>query len=155
MPLSVFRKIAEERIKEAMERGEFDNLELKGKPVELKEDPFVPEELRIVFRILKNAGFLPKEIELRKEIENLAQYLDEEHQIAYDRIKKLKALIFHLNQLKDRFIKLEESEYYIKIAKKVSLYKYSSPTPKENPSKIDFSKLSHLLSVRTFYRKRP
>ena len=60
MSLLIFQRIAEERIREAMENGDFKDLEFKGKPLELKEDPFMPEDLRVVYKVLKNAGFLPR-----------------------------------------------------------------------------------------------
>lgn len=123
MPFSILKKIAEDRIREAMERGDFDELELKGKPLELKEDPFVPEELRAAYRMLKNAGFLPKEIELRKEIAELETYLDEEHKDAYHKIRKLSALLFHLNQIRQKPLQVEDEEYYAKIVEKIRLYK--------------------------------
>ena len=55
--------IAEQRIAEAIENGDFDNLPGAGKPLELDDDSLVPEELRLAYRILKNAGFVPPEIE--------------------------------------------------------------------------------------------
>lgn len=156
MPFSVFKKIAEERIREAMERGDFTDLELKGKPLDLKEDPFVPEELRVAYRMLKNAGFLPKEVELRKEIENLEAYLDEEHQEAYGKIKKLSALLFHLSQIRNTPLQVEDEEYYAKIVEKIRLHKKQKEESKEEgSSKIDFSKLQVLLSIKSLaLRKR-
>jgi hypothetical protein len=69
-------KIAEERIQEAQREGLFDVLPGKGKPLNLDEDSAVPEDLRLSFKILKNANCLPIEMELRKEIYNLRQLLD-------------------------------------------------------------------------------
>ena len=54
--------MVEKRIAEALERGEFDDLPGRGRPLDLEEDPLVPEELRMAYRILKNAGFVPAEI---------------------------------------------------------------------------------------------
>ena len=54
MSLLFFRKLAEERIREAMENGDFEDLQCKGKPLDLKEDPFVHEELRVVYKILND-----------------------------------------------------------------------------------------------------
>jgi hypothetical protein len=59
--------IAEERIARAMEAGEFDDLPGAGKPLELEDDSLVPEELRVAYRILKNAGFVPPEVEALRE----------------------------------------------------------------------------------------
>ena len=60
--------IAERKILEAMENGAFDNLPGKGRPIPRDEDAAgVPEDLRMAYKILKNAGFLPPELELRRE----------------------------------------------------------------------------------------
>jgi hypothetical protein len=68
--------IAEKRIRAAQEEGQFDNLSGKGKPLNLDEDSCVPEDLRLMFKILRNAGCLPIEMEVRKEIYNVRQLLD-------------------------------------------------------------------------------
>jgi len=67
----LFDLIAELRIAEAMERGEFDDLPGSGEPLPLHDDPLIPEELRMAYRILKNAGFVPAEVEARKEVADL------------------------------------------------------------------------------------
>jgi len=52
--------LAERRIEEAIARGEFDDLPGAGRPLELDDvDPLLPEELRLAYRILRNAGFSP------------------------------------------------------------------------------------------------
>jgi len=54
--------LAERRIEEAIARGKFDDLPGAGRPLELDDiDPLLPEELRLAYRILKNAGFAPAE----------------------------------------------------------------------------------------------
>lgn len=71
----LFDQIAEARIAEAMERGEFDHLEGAGRPLELDDDTHIPEELRVAYRILKNAGFQPEEVLIRKEIRRVEDLL--------------------------------------------------------------------------------
>jgi hypothetical protein len=61
-------KLAEQNIAAAIERGELDDLPGMGKPLVLDDDALVPEELRAGFRLLKNAGYLPPDLQLRKEI---------------------------------------------------------------------------------------
>ncbi len=58
----------EKQIREAIERGEFDHLPGKGKPLDLGEDPFTPTEWQLAFKILKDAGAAPDWIEQDKEI---------------------------------------------------------------------------------------
>ncbi|MEW6734592.1 MAG: DUF1992 domain-containing protein [Acidobacteriota bacterium] len=75
MDIDIFEQIANEKIKEAIERGEFDNLPGKGKPLDLEEDANVPPDLRLAYRIMKNAGVAPPEVSLRKELNNLKKQL--------------------------------------------------------------------------------
>jgi len=67
--------IAERKIQEAMERGEFDNNPLAGKPLPPDGLDNVAPELRIALKILKNAGVVPEEIALRREIANIQTLL--------------------------------------------------------------------------------
>jgi hypothetical protein len=67
--------VAEERIQEAIRRGEFDALPGAGKPLVLEEDPLVPAELRIANRVLSNAGLVPVEVLERREIADLESSL--------------------------------------------------------------------------------
>jgi hypothetical protein len=67
--------LAERRILEAQEAGEFDNLPGEGAPLALDDDALVPEELRAAYRLLKNAGFVPPELEPYCEIRDVEQLL--------------------------------------------------------------------------------
>jgi len=72
-------RLAEETIQAALRRGEFDDLPGAGKPLSLDDDSAVPESLRVAYRILRNAGCLPPEQQMRQEIrelEGLLQHLD-------------------------------------------------------------------------------
>jgi hypothetical protein len=69
--------VVEERIQEAMRRGDFDDLPGAGRPLDLDDDPLVPPEVRIAHRILKNAGFVPPEVLERREIADLEAALAE------------------------------------------------------------------------------
>jgi hypothetical protein len=68
-----FNRIAENRIREAMEQGEFDNLPGAGQPISLEEYFNTPEELRMAYSVLKNANCRPLEVELLNEIARLEQ----------------------------------------------------------------------------------
>jgi hypothetical protein len=70
--LRVLDALAEARIEEAMREGAFDDLPGAGRPLALDDDLLVPEELRAAYRIVKNAGFVPPEIETRRERAHLA-----------------------------------------------------------------------------------
>lgn len=71
----MFDRIVETLIKEAQERGEFDHLPGKGKPIDLDEYFETPEDVRMAQSVLKNAGMTSPEIQLLKEIAELRQFL--------------------------------------------------------------------------------
>ena len=73
--MDVIERIAEQRILEAIQRGEFDRLPGAGKPLDLDDDPDVPPELRVAYRILKNSGFVPPEVEVRRDIASAERLL--------------------------------------------------------------------------------
>ncbi len=64
----ILDKLVEKRIGEAQERGDFDHLAGAGRPLQLEDLSLVPEELRAGYIMLKNAGCLPPEVRVRREI---------------------------------------------------------------------------------------
>ena len=109
-----FNKIVEERIRKAQKKGEFDNLEGTGEPLNLSEDQAVAEELRLAYKILKNADCLPPEIEIKKEIQQTEELLAgmTDTSEKYRTIKKLNFLIMKLNTLRSTSINFEEPQKY-------------------------------------------
>jgi len=73
--MDMFAILAENKIREAMLKGEFDDLPGQGKPLQLDDLSMVPEELRAGYIMLKNAGVLPEEMQLQKEIVNLQRLI--------------------------------------------------------------------------------
>ncbi len=63
--------LVERRIQAAMARGEFDNLPGAGAPLDLDDDSLVPEELRVAYRLLRNAGYVPPELSQVSEVYQL------------------------------------------------------------------------------------
>lgn len=109
-----FNKIVEERIRKAQKKGEFDNLDGTGEPLNLADDQAVAEELRLAYKILKNADCLPPEIEIKKEINQTEKLLAGMTDTAekYRTLKKLNFLIMKLNTLRSTPIKFEEPQKY-------------------------------------------
>jgi len=68
--------IAEQRIREAIDQGFFDVTSYRGRALDLDQDEGIPPDLRLAFKVLKDAGCLPPEMELRREIASLAGLLD-------------------------------------------------------------------------------
>ena len=116
-----WEKLAEERIQEAAARGEFDNLPGKGKPLPQDELDWVPEELRMAYRILKNSGHLPEEVLIRREIAEVTQLLAEvEHDVRATRQlrRRLRFLLERLSGLRGGPLWVEDL-YYRKIVTKL------------------------------------
>lgn len=107
--MNIFSKIAERKINEAIERGEFDNLQGKGRPFEPEDETWIPDDLRASYRILKNSGYIPPELEIRKEIINLRSLI-ESIDNDKERLKTLRELnykIICLDNLRQRPLNLD------------------------------------------------
>ena len=116
-------KIAEQRIREAIDRGELEGLPGQGAPLHLEDDSRIPEDLRLAYKILKNADCLPPELEARKEIRQMEDLLDQvpDEREKYRMVKKINFLIMKLNTMGRRPLALEEKEiYYQKVADKMA-----------------------------------
>jgi DnaJ homologue, subfamily C, member 28, conserved domain len=112
--LSFFWRIAEERIKEAQRAGAFDNLPGKGKPLDLEDLSWVPEDLRIGYHILKNAHVLPPEAELLKDIhtiEDLLKHVEDEGE-RRALAKSIQFKLIRLDMLKRRSMPLYVVRHY-------------------------------------------
>ncbi len=119
---TILDKIAEEKIREAMDRGEFDNLEGKGRPLKLEDDSHLPPDIRMAYKILKNAGCLPPEVQLRKEIHSTRQLLAgiQDTREKYRQMQKLNYLIMKLGMTRKMSPLFEESgEYFEKMVDKM------------------------------------
>lgn len=73
--MSLLERLADAHIEAAAERGEFDDLPGAGRPLGRDEARDVPPELRAGYRLLKNAGFVPPEIEAWREIREVEDLL--------------------------------------------------------------------------------
>jgi isopenicillin N synthase-like dioxygenase len=69
-------KIVDEIIQDAMARGEFDGLPGAGKPLDLDAYFALPEDQRLAITLLKNAGYVPEEVDLLREIKSLKETLN-------------------------------------------------------------------------------
>lgn len=119
-----FEMLAEERIREAQRKGEFDDLEGAGKPLQLEDDSMIPPELRMAYKILKNAGCLPPEAQIRKDITtalDLLEAMDDERE-RYQQIQKLNYLVFKMKDMRAGKISIDaENEYYQSVVERLSV----------------------------------
>ena len=116
-----FQKIIEKRIQDAQNNGDFDNLPGKGKPIDLEDDSNIPEDLRLTYKILRNADCLPPEIALRKEIRTMEDMLDHipDEKEKFRHIKKINYKIMQLNMMGRGSSLLGDSQvYYRKVLDK-------------------------------------
>lgn len=96
--MSLLDQLAEKHILAALREGELDNLPGAGQPLQLDDDSHVPPELRAGYRLLKNSGYLPPELEMRREaieLEQLLQGIDPQ-----DESYELHASRLHLLELR-------------------------------------------------------
>jgi len=109
-----FQKIIEQRIKEAQQKGAFDNLPGSGEPLQLTDDDHIPEDLRMAYKVLKNADCVPPEIELKKEIRQTEDLLAGMAETAekYRTVKKLNFLIMKLNTMRNGAVEFEVPQQY-------------------------------------------
>ena len=117
-----FDKLVEERIKNAQKKGDFNNLPGSGKPLDLDDDSCVAEDLRLAYKILKNADFAPPEIEIKNEIKKtedlLAGMKDEKEK--YRTLKKLNFLIMKLNSMRSSSVNFDFPQQYVeKVAERL------------------------------------
>jgi len=66
--VNILDQLAETKIREAQSRGDLENLPGSGKPLSLEDDKLIDPSLRIGYRLLKNAGYLPLEVQLLNEL---------------------------------------------------------------------------------------
>jgi len=83
-----FMSMAEREMQKSLREGKLDNLKLKGKPINLRPDIWTPEDLRVQYKIYKNAGILPPEVKAKVDIQEWKEeikhnkYLTEEERRA-------------------------------------------------------------------------
>lgn len=125
--------LVENQIQKAMARGDFDNLQGAGRPIDLYENPFEPPELRLTFKILKDNDFAPHWIELGKDIDSELENLWSE----YERFKRYTYLFWREKHSKPAITRFErrKANFYFesrikleKINKKITDFNLHCPT---------------------------
>ena len=116
--------IAEQKILKAMEEGDLNSPRWKNKPLPLDDDHLVPEDLKIAYKLLKNSGYLPPELEERKEIrriEDLIASTEDEHE-RLKQMKKLNVLLMKVEEKRAfRSNIASQDDYYRKVVEKITV----------------------------------
>jgi hypothetical protein len=109
-----FFRIAERRIAEAMLNGEFDNLEGQGKPLVFEDETWIPEDLRMAYRFLKNAGCIPPELEARNEVINMCALINtiDDDKERLRKIRQLNFMLLKLNLTRRKPLNFEDFPEY-------------------------------------------
>lgn len=122
--INAIRLIAERKISEAIQKGQLDIEEWRNRPLPMTNDSLVPEELRMAHKILKNAGYLPPEIETKKEIQQIEDLLVncEDEYTRVKQLKKLNYLVMKLNTMKGDVVNIEsQEEYFRQVVERISV----------------------------------
>lgn len=116
--------IAEQRIAEAMRERDLNSPKWKNKPLPLEDDRFVPDDLKMAYKILKNSGYLPPEIEERKEVQRLEDLIartEDEHE-RLKQMKKLNVLLMKVDARRSFSSSIAgQEEYYQKVVEKITV----------------------------------
>ena len=95
--------LVEKRLEEAVSRGELANLPGEGRPLALDDDALVPEDLRAAYRILKNAGYVPPEVQALTEIAQLEALVSNEGEDVAARSKAARKLALLRTRIENRY----------------------------------------------------
>jgi hypothetical protein len=130
--IKALQQIAEQRIAKAIEEGSLKIDGWKNRPLPLDDDSFVPDDMKMAYKILKNSGYVPPEVETRKEIHKLEDLIvktEDSHQ-RVKQMKKLDLLMRKLDAQRSRPSSIEHDDvYFRKIVERIDTSKGgSSPT---------------------------
>ena len=120
-PISGFDALVEKHIAEAQAQGVFDNLPGAGAPLNLDDDALVPEELRAAYRVLKNSGYVPPEVEALRDLREIEQMLerarDDSERTAL--VGKFNVLLQRAGVMRGRHFAID-NDYFQKVAEKLA-----------------------------------
>lgn len=150
--MSSIEELVEEQIRKAREKGEFDNLEGYGKPLDLSENPYEPPEMRMVMRILKNNDFTPHWIQLGKDIDDATANLWKDVELfknyctAFIREKHSAVMISRFEKKKEHFF-MEKRQELVKLQKKILDYNLHCPTFRLGRANIELEEEMHKVMI--------
>lgn len=120
--ISALTQIAERRIAQAIEDGTLNTDNWRNRPLPLDDDSFVPADLKMAYKILKNSGYLPPEVETRKEVQKLEDLIarTEDCHERVRQMKKLNVLMMKIDAQRNRPSSIERDDvYYRKLVERI------------------------------------
>ncbi|WP_176761086.1 DnaJ family domain-containing protein [Desulforhopalus singaporensis] len=116
--------IAEQKIVQAMKERDLTASKWKNKPLPLDDDRLVPDDLKMAYKLLKNSGYLPPEIEERKEVQKLEDLIaatEDEHE-RVRQMKKLNVLLMKVEARRSFTSNIaSQQDYYQKVVERISV----------------------------------
>jgi len=123
--MKILAELAERAILDAQNRGEFEGLSGQGRPLPEQSDPFMPESLRMAYKILKNGGYVPEEILAQREIRSLIECLEHETDES-QKMRQIQKVQLFIARAKLRFgglLQEENEQYFQKVVARTTLNK--------------------------------
>ena len=116
-------ELAERAIVEAQQRGDFEGLAGQGKPLPVDSDPFMPTSLRMAYKVLKNGGFVPEEIQAQREIRSLIECLEQEtdESVKMRQIQKVQLFLTRAKLRHGGLLQEENEAYFRKVVARTTL----------------------------------
>lgn len=120
-PISGFDALVEKHIAEAQAQGVFDDLPGAGAPLNLDDDALVPEELRAAYRVLKNSGYVPPEVEALRDLREIEHMLERSRDDSERStlIGKFNVLLQRAGAMRGRHFAVDH-DYFQKVAEKLA-----------------------------------
>ena len=119
-------RIAERKIAEAMKKMDFTASKFKNKPLPMDDDAHIPADLKMAYKVLKNSGYLPPEIEEKKEVQRLEELIiatEDEHE-RLRQMKKLNVLLMKIDAKRDKPSNIaQQDDYYRRVVERISLHR--------------------------------
>jgi len=125
--------IAEQKIQEAIKNGDLNIERWKNRPLPMEDDRLIPDDLKMAYKILKNSGYLPPEIEERKEVKRLEELIaaTEDEHVRLKQMKKLNVLLMKIDARRGKTSNIaRQDDYYRKVVEKISLNAKPSSSPR-------------------------
>lgn len=121
--MKILAELAERAIQEAQSRGEFEGLKGQRLPLRAETDPFMPEALRMVYKVLKNAGYVPEEIQAQREIRSLIECLERETDESrrMRQIQKVQLFLARASLRHGGLLQEENAAYFRKVVARTTL----------------------------------
>ena len=117
-------RIAEQKILEAMKTRKLTSEKWKNKPLPLDDDRHIPDDLKMAYKILKNSGYLPPEIEEKKEVQRLEELIaatEDEHE-RLRQMKKLNVLLMKIDAKRSKPSNIaQQDDYYRRVVERVTI----------------------------------